>query len=351
MEKIFQTDVEDYWKAVLSRNRQWDGRIVFGVKTTGIYCLPSCPSKRPKLDSVLFFGTNEEAEAAGFRPCKRCQPDKAGERRQEFGRVMLILDNNIDDISSAGDWASKAGLTTDALRRMTLKNAGLSPRDIINQKKINEFRSAIQNGEGLSSSQYTAGYGSSSRLYEKAGVHLGMTPGQYRKKGKDVKIQYAIQETRLGLMLIAGTDRGVCSLQFANFREDLVARLKEEFSAAELEENPERLQSWIHIMEAYLDGREKKLDIPMDINPTVFRAKVWEAIRHIPYGATWSYSQLAEEIGQPTAARAVAAACAANPVALVTPCHRVVHGDGTISGYRWGIERKRKLLEMEKGGA
>lgn len=351
MNKILQTDEEEYWNAVLSRNRYWDDRIVFAVKTTGIYCLPSCPSKRPKRDSVKFFGTNEEAEAAGFRPCKRCRPDKAWEREQEFSRVMHILDDFIDELSSAGDWASKAGLTPDVLRRMTLKNAGLSPRDIINQKKISEFKSAIQNGEGVSSSQYSAGYGSSSRLYEKAGAHLGMTPGQYRKKGKDVKIQYAICETSLGMMLIAGTDRGVCSLQFADSREALERRLNDEFSAAELEEKPEALQPWIHIMKAYLEGRQKVLDIPMDVNTTVFRAKVWEAIRRIPYGETRSYSHLAEEIGQPAAARAVASACAANPVALVTPCHRVVHGDGTISGYRWGIERKRELLELEKGNA
>jgi AraC family transcriptional regulator, regulatory protein of adaptative response / methylated-DNA-[protein]-cysteine methyltransferase len=348
-EKIINFD--EYWNAISSRDSDWDSRIVFGVKTTGIYCLPSCPSKRPKRESVMFFTTNEEAEAAGFRPCKRCQPEKATERAAEFARVIKILDDPAEEITYVGDWASKAGLTPEMLRRMTLKNAGLSPRDILNQKKINTFRSAIQMGEGVSSSQYSAGYGSSSRLYEKAGEFLGMTPGQYRRKGQNVKIQYTIIETRLGMMLIAGTDRGVCSLQFGDTREEVLHQLSEEFSAAELVENPRSLDHWVHIMEAYLDGREKKLDIPLDVNATIFRTKVWEAIRRIPYGETRSYSNLADEIGKPSAARAVASACAANPVALVTPCHRVVHGDGSISGYRWGIERKRELLEMEKGRA
>jgi AraC family transcriptional regulator of adaptative response/methylated-DNA-[protein]-cysteine methyltransferase len=299
----------------------------------------------------VFFSTNEAASSAGFRPCKRCQPEKFEERVKEFTRVMGILDQFAGEFPSTGDWAAKAMLTPDELRRMTLKNTGFTPRHILNQKKISDFRSAIQNGEDISSSQYSAGYGSSSRLYEKATARLGMTPGQYKRKGKNVKIHFTIYETRLGMMLIAGTDRGVCSVQFADTRDALVAGLMAEFSAANLEENRELLEPWIHIMEAYLDGRGKQLDIPMDLNTTIFRAKVWEAIRRIPYGETRSYSRLAEEIGQPSAARAVASACAANPVALITPCHRVVHGDGTISGYRWGIERKRELLEMEKGGS
>jgi AraC family transcriptional regulator of adaptative response/methylated-DNA-[protein]-cysteine methyltransferase len=262
---------------------------------------------------------------------------------------MAILDNPGNEITSPAQWAHHAGITVDALRRVILTNLGILPREILNQKKITGFRSAIRNGEGVAASQYSAGYGSSSRLYEKAGKYLGMTPGQYRRYGKDMKIKYSVFETRLGLMLIAGTERGVCSIQFGTTRNELIDRLGKEFSAASLEENSEAMSEWIISLQTYLEGRGKELRIPLDTNSTAFRAKVWEAIRAIPYGETKSYTRLAEEIGQPSAARAVASACAANPVALVTPCHRVIHGDGTISGYRWGIERKRKLLSMEKG--
>jgi AraC family transcriptional regulator of adaptative response/methylated-DNA-[protein]-cysteine methyltransferase len=343
------SDENKLWEAVIARNREWDGQLVFGVKTTGIYCMPSCPSKRPARSSVLFFATNSEAQSAGFLPCKRCQPDKFSERANEFNRIMQILDNTGNEITSPAQWAHKAGISVDTLRRMTLKNLGILPRNILNQKKITGFRSAIQNGEGLTASQYSAGYGSSSRLYEKAGNYLGMTPGQYRRNGKDVKIIYAIFETRLGWMLIAGTERGVCSIQFGASHEELIIRLRQEFSAADLEEKPATMAPWIDVIKTYLDGKSKELRIPLDINSTAFRAKVWEAIREIPYGETRSYARLAEEIGQPSAARAVASACAANPVALATPCHRVIHGDGTISGYRWGMERKKELLSMEEG--
>jgi AraC family transcriptional regulator of adaptative response/methylated-DNA-[protein]-cysteine methyltransferase len=262
---------------------------------------------------------------------------------------MAILDNPGNEITSPAQWAHEAGITVDILRRMTMSNLGILPRDILNQKKITGFRSAIRNGEGLTASQYSAGYGSSSRLYEKAGAYLGMTPGQYRRNGKDMIINYTVFETRLGLMVIAGTEQGVCAIQFGETREELITRLRQEFSAAELQENTETMASWIELVKSYLEGTTKELRIPLDINSTAFRAKVWEAIRAIPYGETRSYAKLAVEIGKPSAARAVASACAANPVALVTPCHRVIHGDGTISGYRWGIERKRKLLSMEKG--
>lgn len=349
MDDKLPSDENELWDVVISRNREWDGRVVFGVKTTGIYCMPSCPSKRPARSSVLFFATNNEAQAAGFRPCKRCQPDKASERKKEFARIMVILDEPGSEITSPAQWAEEADITLDTLRRMTLKNLGILPRDILNHKKITGFRSAISTGEGLTASQNSAGYGSSSRLYEKASDYLGMTPGQYRRNGKDVKINYAVFETRLGLMLIAGTERGVCSIQFGETREELTSRLRQEFSAADIEENGETMSTWINILKEYLDGNGKELQIPLDINSTAFRAKVWGAIRAIPYGETRSYAKLAEDIGQPSAARAVASACAANPVALVTPCHRVIHGDGTVSGYRWGKERKNKLLKMEKG--
>jgi AraC family transcriptional regulator of adaptative response/methylated-DNA-[protein]-cysteine methyltransferase len=331
MSQLFLPDQNILWEAVLSRDKNWDDTVVYGVKSTGIFCLPSCPSKRPARDSVVFFATNEEARAAGFRPCKRCQPDKAEDRKREFLWVMNLLYDPANEILTASQWAGEAGISLNALRRMTTARLGISPRDILNQRKMTDFRIAIINGDGVSESQYAAGYGSSSRLYEKASVHLGMTPGQYRNKGKNVNINYAIFDTKLGKALIAGTDRGICSLQFGDTSEELRNNLKREFAEAELLENPEVISGWANTLQAYLNGDEKRLAIPLDVHATVFRTKVWEAIRHIPYGETRSYSRLAEEIGKPSAARAVASACAANPVALVTPCHRVVHEDGTIS--------------------
>ncbi len=348
MENSEHINQNDFWKAVVNRDASWDGRIFYGVTTTGIFCVPSCPSKRPALSSVVFFINKEDAYSSGFRPCKRCKPTEVEARMHEFSRVMAVLDKDADEITSPAQWAASCGLTLESLRKLTTTHLSLSPRDIINHRKMTEFKSAIQNGNGISASQFDAGFGSSSRLYEKASVYLGMTPGQYKKKGKNVKIQYAIFETRLGKAIIARTEKGVCSCQIADTSEELLAMLRKDFSGAELEEDYKALSGWIDMLNDYLDGNGRELPIPMDVHATAFRAKVWEAIRRIPYGETLSYSRLAVEIGRPSAARAVASACAANPVALVTPCHRVVHEDGTISGYRWGMERKKALLTMEK---
>ena len=348
MEEFDRFSEDEKWNAVVSRDASWDGRVFYGVTTTGIYCVPSCPSKRPARTSVRFFSGNEDAQAAGFRPCKRCKPEDIAARLREISMVMEVLESMADEITSPSRWASSTGLTLDALRKLTTVHLGLSPRAVINHRKMEAFKSAIRDGNGISSSQFDAGFGSSSRLYEKASIFLGMTPGQYKEKGRNVKIKYAIFDTRLGQAVIAGTEKGICSLQFADNREQLLETLREDFFEAELEENHEALTGWIRMLNTFLDGDGKELPIPLDVHATVFRARVWEAIRRIPYGETRSYSRLAEEIGKPSAARAVASACAANPVALVTPCHRVVHEDGTISGYRWGIHRKKALLSMEK---
>lgn len=351
MEQFGQIDQDEIWKAIVSRDSAWDGRVFYGVISTGIYCVPSCPSKRPVRSSVRFFSRNEEALAAGFRACKRCKPDSIEEHLQDFSRVMEILETRADEVTSPAEWAATSGLTLNSLRKLTTAMLGLSPREIINHRKMAEFKSAIKEGNGISASQFEAGFGSSSRLYEKASAYLGMTPGQYKEKGRNVKIIYAICETRLGPAIIAGTEKGICSLQFADSAGELIDSLRNDFCQAELIEDHETLSNWIAKLLAYLEGDEKELAIPLDVHATAFRARVWEAIRCIPYGETRSYSKLASEIGKPSAARAVAAACAANPVALVTPCHRVVHEDGTISGYRWGMDRKKVLLSMEKQNA
>ncbi len=351
MEQIVPIDEDDIWNAIVARNAEYDGVFCYGVITTGIYCVPSCPSKRPARSSVRIFGNNEDAQAAGFRACKRCKPDEIVERMQKIHEVMSVLERSQNEILSPSQWAASAGLSLDTLRKLTIAYAGLSPRDIIHHKKMNAFKLSIKNGNEISASQYDAGFGSSSRLYEKASTLLGMTPRQYKEKGKNVRIHYAIFETKLGMAIIAGTEKGICSLQFDDSSDTLFDLLQNEFSKAELVNDSETLSCWIKMLNDYLDGNCKKLSIPLDVHTTAFRAKVWEAIRRIPYGETRSYSRLAKEIGEPKAARAVAAACAANPVALVTPCHRVIHEDGKTSGYRWGIKRKKILLSMEKENA
>jgi AraC family transcriptional regulator of adaptative response/methylated-DNA-[protein]-cysteine methyltransferase len=215
------------------------------------------------------------------------------------------------------------------------------------EKKMELFKTNIQSGDNVTRSLYNAGFGSSSRLYEKASQRLGMTPGKYKNGGKGESIIYSILDTILGKMLIAATHHGVCSIRFGSDENELLANLKDEFPHADCQPNSEKLSQWIDILNRYFNGYTEPLDIPLDVQPTAFRAKVWEELRRIPFGETRSYTQVAQAIGQPSAVRAVASACAANPVAIVTPCHRVVHNDGSVSGYRWGVERKKALLESE----
>jgi AraC family transcriptional regulator of adaptative response/methylated-DNA-[protein]-cysteine methyltransferase len=231
---------------------------------------------------------------------------------------------------------------------MIAKFAGISPRRLLMEKKINVFKKEIHNGEGITSSQYAAGYGSSSRLYEKAGSHLGMTPGKYKKGGVGERIFYSLVDTPIGRMLMAATDRGVCSIRFGENDADLISELRLEFPNAEIRQHTSELRPWIEQLDQYFLGTTQLLDIPLELHATTFQLLVWQELRKIPYGETKSYSQLAQAVGKPAAARAVASACAANPVAVINPCHRVIHNDGTISGYRWGLDRKRRLLELEQ---
>lgn len=348
MEEIDKGITEEWWSAILARDAGWDGRFVFGVRTTGIYCKPSCPAKRPNRKSVIFFKNGNEARSNGFRPCKRCHPDMPDNRHDKFDGIIRVLESHMDETLTIARWADLAGVTPQELRRSVGEFMGVTPRDVLNHKKILNFSGAVRSGEDIVTAQNTAGFGSSSRLYEKFYSFLGMTPGEFKKRGKNVIIFYAIRDTRLGKMLIAETEEGVCFLQFADSDSLLMDELSREFSEAEFQPDPDRMSPWTEKVLGYLEGKIRTLDVPLDVKTTAFRLKVWEAIRRIPFGETRSYAQLAEMIGNPSAARAVASACAANPVALVTPCHRVVHGDGSISGYRWGVERKKVLLDLEK---
>ncbi len=341
-------EFEKYWSIITKRSADWDGKLFFGVTSTGIYCRPACPSKRPGKEKVVFFFTAYEARAAGFRPCRRCHPDEIEDKKVVVNGYIEILEQADESISTVADWAERIGISSQKLREIIKEETGLSPRNIIFDRKVRKFRESIQQGESVTSAQLSAGFGSSSRLYEKARDHLGMTPAQYRKGGVGEKIIYSIEKTVLGFLLIAATGSGVCSIKFGESEDILTSNLAGEFSRAEINRNNEELSPYFRQIDAYLTGSQKSVSFPLDIHATTFRMKVWNELKKIPYGQTRSYSQVAQSIGQPRAVRAVASACAANPVAIVTPCHRVVHNDGSISGYRWGVERKKTLIEMEK---
>jgi AraC family transcriptional regulator of adaptative response/methylated-DNA-[protein]-cysteine methyltransferase len=343
------TDTE-YWQAVQERDIRYDGRFVYAVQSTGIYCRPSCPSRRPRADRVAFFDAPAAAEQAGFRPCRRCRPD-AGDDDERVALVRQLcahIDANLDLSLSLDDLGRVAGLSPHHLQRVFKQVVGVSPRQYIEAQRVARLKEKLREGEAVTGAIYDAGFASSSRVYERAPAQLGMRPGDYRAGGAGVQIGFTIVASPFGSLLLAGTERGVCAVRLGDDAQALAEELPAEFPAATIVRDDERLNVWVDAVLRHLDGREPHLDLPLDIRATAFQWIVWEALRDIPYGSTRSYGDIAAAIGRPTAARAVAQACANNPVALVVPCHRVVRGDGDPGGYRWGMARKRALLAAER---
>jgi AraC family transcriptional regulator of adaptative response/methylated-DNA-[protein]-cysteine methyltransferase len=340
-----------YWQSVLAKDARFVGIFVYGVRSTGIYCKPTCPSRRPGREQVAFFQTCEAAEAGGFRACLRCQPrvDAARDPRVEMVlRVCRAIEAHVDAAPSLEDLGRELGVSPHHLQR-TFKNiTGITPRQYAAAHRLKQFKLRIKNGEDVTSAMYDAGYGSSSRLYERASEQLGMTPATYRRKGEGMNIEYTIVDSRLGRLLIAATKRGVCAVSFGARDEELTAALDAEYPAANIRRDEHHLGDWVETLLRHLEGAQPDLALPLDLQATAFQQRVWDELRRIPYGMTRSYKEVAEAIGQPTATRAVARACAANPVALVTPCHRVIRESGEPGGYRWGLERKENLLERER---
>lgn len=333
-------DTELRWRAVVER--RFRGDFVYAVRSTGIYCLSDCPARRPEREHVSFFAAPADAEAAGYRACKRCRPDE--QERQVAKLETILADLEVDvDTPSLGDLAARAHMSIPRLKRLFVRELGLEPGPYLKQRRAERLKAQLKAGAEVTGALYDAGYGSSRALYERSDELLGMTPGSYRKGGDGMHITYRTFETVVGPALIAATERGVCALRFG---EGLEADLKAEFPAAELREAASELEPFVQAVHAYLAG-ERVLELPLDLSPTAFQAKVWSALRAIPYGETRSYAEVAAAIGDVRAVRAVASACARNPVALAVPCHRVVRSDGSLSGYRWGLERKAKLLETE----
>jgi AraC family transcriptional regulator of adaptative response/methylated-DNA-[protein]-cysteine methyltransferase len=340
-----------FWDAVNGRDRRMDGFFFYAVLSTGVYCRPSCPSRRPRRANVLFFRERATAEQAGFRPCLRCKPQEhAGTHPhvELVKRVCREIESHLDSPLTLDALGRACGLSLFHLQRTFKSVTGVTPRAYADACRLNTFKAGLSRGDSVTRAMVDAGYSSPSRLYENAASQLGMAPSQYRGRGAGVAIRYAILDSRLGKVLLAATEKGVCAIRFGDSRGALEESLRREFAAARCEHDPASLERWCDVLVKHLEGDPKQLDLPLDIRATAFQRLVWEHLRAIPRGQTESYAQVARAIGRPTATRAVARACASNPVAVAIPCHRVIRGDGSLGGYRWGLERKQRLLAGEK---
>ncbi len=343
-------------EAVARRDARFDGAFVYAVRSTGIYCRPSCPARRPRPQQIAFFDDPESAEREGFRACRRCHPrGDAREPRVEADRLARlcreidrIVTEEPDQKVTLAELAARGGSSPDQLVRIFRKHLGVTPRQYADSRRLRELKQRLRSAASVTEAMCDAGYGSSSRLYERAPGQLGMTPLAYRRGGIGMEIRYTVRECPLGLMLVAATGRGVAALFLGDSRNRLESELRREFPRAAIHEDKKGLGHWVAALIEHLRGRQPKLDLPLDVQATAFERQVWEQLRRIPYGSTRSYTEIARAIGRPRAVRAVARACAMNPASVVIPCHRVVRSDGQLAGYRWGLERKRALLAKEQ---
>ena len=345
------TTIDQRWQAVLERDRSRDGAFVFGVSSTGVFCRPSCPSRRPRRENVRFFDHALAAEQAGYRACLRCRP-KAADGNPQSALVRAVcryIEQNIEDRLTLAGLAKQFRRSPFHLQRMFKSALGVSPKAYIDACRLRQVKQNLQAGHDVTTSLYAAGYGSSSRLYERTATQLGMTPEKYRRGAVAAVVRFTTAASPLGRMMIAATDKGICAIQFADTDAELQQGLMREFPFAVRRRDDAALAEWKTSLSRVMDGREAHPSLPLDIRATAFQRRVWECLQKIPRGETRSYSAVAKKIGMPKATRAVARACATNPVAVAIPCHRVVREDGDLGGYRWGIERKEHLLELEKG--
>jgi AraC family transcriptional regulator, regulatory protein of adaptative response / methylated-DNA-[protein]-cysteine methyltransferase len=347
------------WQAVLERDPSLDGAFVFAVSSTGIFCRPSCPAKRPRRQNVSFFDDALQAEQAGYRACLRCRP-KAIDGNPQSAQVRAIcryIEQHIadqhDDRLTLSQLAKEFRRSPFHLQRTFKSVLGVSPKAYIDAVRLRQVKQNLQAGHDVTTALYAAGYGSSSRLYERTAAQLGMTPEKYRRGAVAAVIRYTVVHytvagSPLGRMLVAATDKGICAVQFADSDEQLQQGLMREFPFATRRRDDTAMNEWRVKLTNLMEGRETNPSLPLDIRATAFQRRVWEALQRIPRGETRSYSAVAKKIGMPKATRAVARACATNPVALAIPCHRVIREDGELGGYRWGVGRKEQLLALEK---
>ncbi|MGD9587722.1 MAG: bifunctional DNA-binding transcriptional regulator/O6-methylguanine-DNA methyltransferase Ada [Pyrinomonadaceae bacterium] len=341
-------ETEIYWRAVRDNDARFDGAFYLGVKTTGIYCRPSCRARTPKRENVAFFTTWADAERSGLRACLRCKPKNAAAADPQVEKMLKVCELlESEDLYSLEDLAEEVGLSPYHLQRSFKEIIGVSPKKYSEAKRMERFKEELRGGGDVTAAMYDAGFGSSSRLYEKAAERMGMTPAAYKKGGQGVTINYSITDCELGRILVARTIKGLCNVAFADDDSSLEENLRKEYPNAEVVKDAKVLKGFVDEILKHLSGEKKRLDLPIDIQATAFQMKVWDLLRKIPYGETVTYSQIAEQLGDKNKVRAVAQACANNRVAVVIPCHRVVGKDGKLTGYRWGVERKEKLLAAE----
>jgi AraC family transcriptional regulator of adaptative response/methylated-DNA-[protein]-cysteine methyltransferase len=347
METMLSHKDDERWRLVLARDAGADGEFYYGVSSTGVYCRPSCPSRRPDRKNVSFWDTADAAEAAGFRECRRCRPRESALHADAVGRVCRYIDMHLDETLDLATLGEVAHLSADHFQRVFKRIAGVTPRAYVEARRRHGLKDRLKGGAPITEAAFDAGYGSTSRLYEGAGDRLGMTPRAYRNGGAGMTITYATAPCELGYVLAAMTERGLCSVALGDDPAALAADLGREYPSAAISAADEMTPALDAIVR-HLAGREPHLDLPTDVRATAFQQLVWESLRRIPRGETRTYEEVAASIGRPSAARAVARACATNPIALVVPCHRVVRKGGELSGYRWGVDRKRSILEREK---
>ena len=339
------------WRAVLSRDRAADGTFVFAVRSTGVYCRPSCPARRPRRDRVRFFRDAGQAARAGYRACLRCRPNDPPARDETVDlatRVCRYIESHLDEPLRLEAIAAALGRSPQYVRRAFVRVLGITPKRYVDACRLDLVKARLRAQTAVTTALYDAGYGSSSRLYGRAAARLGMTPAAYRRGGAGATVRYTTAATPLGRLLVGATDRGVCAVSLGADDGAQVNALGREYPAARLTRDDGALAPAVRTILAYLDGRRAHMELPLDIRATAFQGRVWDALRAIPYGTTRSYAEVARAIGRPAAVRAVARACAANPVPLIIPCHRVIRTDGDLGGYRLGAERKRALLEGER---
>jgi AraC family transcriptional regulator of adaptative response/methylated-DNA-[protein]-cysteine methyltransferase len=340
-----QTELQ--WQQVLSRDARQDGRFVFAVRTTGVYCRPSCPSRRPRRDSVEFFVSAQAAEQAGYRACLRCKPTQISEHARHVLLARQLLDNS-EGVLTLRELSRHVGVSPFHLQRLFKRATGLSPREYQAARRSQHVKQNLRAGADVTTSLYDAGYGSPSRLYEEAEARLGMTPAAYRSGGAGKRIAFTTTDCSLGKLLVAATEQGLCAVRLGDSSAGLEQELRSEFHAADLVRDDAGMARFVDVILSIMETGNTAVDLPLDIRATAFQRRVWDVLRRIPAGQTRSYREVAKQMGEPSSFRAVARACASNPVAVVIPCHRVVRSDGELSGYRWGAERKRKLLQRER---
>jgi AraC family transcriptional regulator of adaptative response/methylated-DNA-[protein]-cysteine methyltransferase len=342
----------DLWHAIETRGRSCDDKFVFGALSTGIYCKPSCPSRRPRRDRTVFFPGPKEAEAAGFRACRRCKPaddDRVNSKNRLVREACAYLESHRDRMVTLKELGGVLKVSPFHLQRTFKSTLGITPKQYAERLQLTNAKSLLKDGNSIRRSTYSSGHSSTGWLYSKGRTKLGMRPGDYKNGGSGMTIRFAAARCSLGWVLVGGTEDGICAVSLGGSEEELRRYLAQEFPKAQLVEDEGSLAPHLGRILQYLDGTMATdlSDLPLDVLATSFQYRVWRELQRIPYGSTSTYSEIADRIGSPSAVRAVANVCAVNPVALVFPCHRVVRKDGDLGGYRWGLERKRALLARE----